>query len=334
MVTIKDVAKAAGVGIATVSRALNNEPGVNENTRRKIAAIAKELNYVPNMAAKWLTDKKSNSIGIIWYQPKGLFYTHLCQEIQNRAASLGYHVLVSYAPPDTAMRLLHDHFIDKILYWVGPEWKPSLDFLKSRELFQGKMLLMGGGTLEGAHRIAIDRKDAVLKAVAHLAGLGHRRIAFVGDTASEKFTGYTLGLLEYQLEYNPGYIVPIRGKEHFTAVSEDAIVRALRGGGSSANPTALIVDSQGLLSPVLQTLRKHHIRIPEQVSLIVYDNIPEAEQLTDVPLTTVGPNIRELAERAIDILIGETAVDDVWCDMTVPTELIERQSILAAKAYE
>ncbi|TMV50761.1 LacI family transcriptional regulator [Paenibacillus mesophilus] len=195
------------------------------------------------------------------------------------------------------------------------------------------MLLMGGAELEGTHRIAVDRKDAVLKAVEHLAGLGHRRIAFVGDTTSEKFTGYTVGLLQHQLEYNAESIVHILGREYYYEETERQIVRALARDGKSG-PTAVIVDSQGLLFPFIQTIRRHKIRVPEDYSLVVYDNVPEVEHLTDVPLTTVGPNISTMAEQAIRSLIGDNDASGRWHDITLPTELIVRQSTLPAEVYQ
>lgn len=78
--------------------------------------------------------------------------------------------------------------------------------LKAKELFKGTMLLMGGGKLEGTHRLVVDRKDAVFKTVKHLANLGHRRIAFVG-AATDQLVGFTLGLLDFKLEYKEDSII-------------------------------------------------------------------------------------------------------------------------------
>jgi LacI family transcriptional regulator len=324
MVTIKDIAKLAGVTIASVSRALNNEPGVSDAVRAKIIAIAKELNYVPNLAAKRLADKQSNCIGFIFSIVRGSFFQHLCDEFQKQGEERDASLLVSFAKPETALAVLREHFIQRVVLWPGTDWSPSREFLKVKELFQGEILVMGGGKLEGAHRIAVDRKHAIYSAVRHLAELGHRRIAYVGLTSDDKLVGFTLGLLEYRLEFDQRNMIssPLVGE-----LPEDRLLDIL-GSEPGQRPTAFIISSNGYLKPFLRAVRRLNLRIPEHFSLIVYDNIPDMEVIYDVPLTTVGPNVGRLVSAAMDCWSesGQSGESRTWKEVTVESELHVRSS--------
>lgn len=324
MVTIKDIAKLAGVTIASVSRALNNEPGVSETVRNKIVSIAKELNYVPNIAAKRLADKQTNCIGFIFSIVRGSFFKYLCDEFQMQGEERGYSILVSFAKPETALAVLREHFIQRVVLWAGTDWSPSREFLKVSDMFQGEVLIMGGGKLEGTHRIAVDRKEALYKAVQHFAELGHRRIAYVGLASDDRLAGFALGLLEFRLEYIQSNIVssPVVGE-----LPEDQLIDVLSG-DPDRRPTAIIVGSNGFLKPFLRIVRQLNLRIPEHFSVVVYDNIPEMEEIYDVPLTTVGPNVTRLVSAALDSFYAGSVGDEpkAWKDITVGTELHIRGS--------
>ncbi|MDF2718440.1 MAG: transcriptional regulator [Paenibacillus sp.] len=298
-ITVKDIAKIAGVTQPTVSKALNNEPGVSEETRIRILKIAKELNYVPNLAAKRLVTRQSNCIGLIWPRTEGLFYYHLCHAIQREVANRGLTFLISVANPAVAVHTFNEHFVDRILFWESSGWVPDMSFMKEMEAFQGELLLMGGASLEGAHRIEIDRKKGIYKAMRHLAELGHRKVTFIGR-ASDKLSGYMQGMVEFGMEHHPDYVIQREGKEFPTKAVEQLLSRP-----AEERPTALILDSQGALFQMLKWFRKYRIGIPDDMSLIVYDDVPEMQELLDVPLTVVGPGINRLASSAIEILAGE-----------------------------
>lgn len=319
-VTIKDIARMAGVTHPTVSKALNGAPGVSNEIRRKIMDIAEQMNYVPNLAAKRLVDRASDSIGLIWPKSEGLFFYHLCREIQKEGFKLGLNVMISMAEPPQALRMFNEHFIDRVLFWSPPNWTPSVEFMKQKERFQGSMLLMGGGKLEGTHRISIDRRGGAFEAVKHLADYGHRRIAFVGER-TEKWHGFTQGVLELGLTYNPDDMITAEEGELF---DENKVVELL---GRTERPTAFVVDSQPFSFELLKLLRKHQARVPEQFSVVVYDDIPEMSML-DIPLTTVGPAIRELSDTALKML-NQPAAESItgpWMNKEIKCELTARES--------
>ncbi|MBD2861399.1 LacI family DNA-binding transcriptional regulator [Paenibacillus oceani] len=322
MATLKDIAHAAGVTTATVSRALNNEPGVKESTRLKIIGLAKEMNYVSSLSAKLKSESHLSSIGIIWSPPAGLFFNHLCNEIQQQASKRGHYTLVSFAPPDEAMRHFNDHHIENIVFWAGSGWTPSLGFLHEKQRFEGTMLVMGGASAENSHRLGIDRKEAIMKAVEHLAELGHKRIAYIGRS-SDKFMGYTMGLLEHRLTYDPDYII----NSLSDPTAEQQVLRVL-GKEAGFRPTAFIVDSHGVLIEFNHLIRKLGLRVPIDLSVVAYESIPEMTKLFEVPLTSIGPGIHQMAEQVISILLDESASvpEGEYVDRMLSCELIVGQS--------
>lgn len=322
-VTIKDIAKLAGVSHPTVSRALNDDPGVNEETRRKIVKIAKQLNYVPNLAAKRLAERKSNCIGMIWPAFESMFFYNLCKEIQREAAKKGMSVLLSLDEPVEAMRTLNQQFVDHVIYWAAPDWKPPAEFLKEKAMFKGDMLLMGGGSVPEAHCLKIDRKHGIYEAVKHLAGLGHARIGFIGET-TDKLVGFTQGIVDCKLDFRSDFLISV-GRVHSAEepFDEQTVTDLLLSG---RGPTALVLDSQVAFFQMANLLRRHKIRIPDDLSLIVYDDVPEL-QLFEVPLTTIGPPIRSLAERALAMLTAKSSGEESgWQEEEIKTQLVVRQS--------
>jgi LacI family transcriptional regulator len=292
MVTIKDIAKIAGVTYVTVSKALNGAPGVNAQTKQRILEIAEQLNYVPNLAAKRLANRRTNCIGLIWPAARGLFFYDLSLHIHAEAAKRGLHVLASMAPAEEAMRIFNQHVVDAVIYWsMG---KLPLGFLKEAERFKGELLLLGGGEMEGAHSVAIDRAKAMYEAVKHLAELGHVRIAYAGTPGSDKQAGFMQGVAEFRLDYRPEYGLRLSDPD-FARKLETML-------GSKERPTAFVVDNQASSFELIKLLRQLHIRVPDDVSLVAYDDVKEME-LLEAPLTTVGPPVRELAVRALDILV-------------------------------
>ncbi|MDF2714601.1 MAG: hypothetical protein K0R28_1526 [Paenibacillus sp.] len=321
MVTIKDIAKAAGVTYVTVSRALNDNPGVSEKMRQRIRTIAEQMNYSPNMAAKRLVQRKTKCIGLIWPATQGLFFYHLGVQIQQEGAKRGYRVILSTASPVESMHTFSQLLVDSVIVWVHTQ--PSVEFLKAVEQFQGEILWLGEEGVTRSHSIAIDRRRGLFEGVRHLAELGHSRIAFVGGV-TDKLHGYTEGMAAFKLDYDPQRVIHV----HDTGLPHK--LAAIMNG--TEPPTAMVADSQGALFRVIKTFRQLGVRIPDDISLLVYDDVPELE-IFEVSLTTVGPSISKLAAKAVDILTGAAKPEEgqQWINEVMEAELTVRQSTRAMR---
>ncbi|WP_176706773.1 LacI family DNA-binding transcriptional regulator [Paenibacillus hemerocallicola] len=303
MVTIKDIAKQAGVTYGTVSRALNGEPGVSEKTRSRIKAIAEQMNYVPNLAAKRMVDRSSNCIGIIWPKIEGLFFYRLSERIQEEASRRGIRIMLSVAEPEDALSSFQEHFIDKVVHWVYSEQTAA--FIAAKQSFPGTILEVGSRSAGEGPSLEIDRKGAVFKAVRHLAELGHERIAFVG-ARTDKWVGYTQGLVDFDREYHPDDIVMTR----LSDPDMEAKILGYLSRDRNDRATAVIVDSQGMMFEFARLVHAAKVRIPEQLSLVGYDDVPELHRLLPVSITTVGPDIDTLANRLMDTITRADAAED------------------------
>ena len=300
-VTIKDIAQAAGVTHPTVSKALNNAPGVRPETRQRILELARQMNYVPNVAAKRLVKQKNRSMGFIWPQIEGLFFYHLCSSLQQEAVRRDINVVVSMSEPAKALRTFREHFIDFTLAWFFPDWVASTDFLKERGLYDGAFTIIGGGSMENAYRISIDREKGIADAVGYLSEIGHKKIAYIG-AQGPKSNGFIRGILDAGLRHHPSRLIALN-TQYYDGTNAN---RAEAAGkfeylwNSSHRPTALIIDSQDTAFALINCIHELGISIPKDLSVISYDDIPELS-IYQVPLTTCGPSIQDIVRTVLDL---------------------------------
>lgn len=299
-VTIKDIAAAAGVSHPTVSKALNNAPGVSPETRERILKIAAHMDYSPNLAARNLANKKTRSIGLIWPNVEGLFYYHMCATLQKMAARRDIDVFVSMSKPARALRNFRGHLVDYVMCWNSPSWVPNDEFIHEKELFNGQIVVVGGGVTEGVNRVGINRSQGVLETVQYLARLGHRRIAFVGEE-SDKNTGFMRGVLECGLEYSADLMITSPDGFYYGPVErrQEMDRRFCALWHSEKRPTALVLDSQGSAFAMINTLLGLSIRIPDELSIVTYDDIPEIS-IYPVRLDTCGPSVEDMINLVLD----------------------------------
>ncbi len=299
-VTIKDIAAVAGVSHSTVSKALNNASSVNKQTRQRILELAKHMNYTPNLAARNLANKRNRSIGLVWPRAQGLFYYHLCATFQKAAARRDIDVFVSMSTPARALYNFRRYLMNYAVLWSEPSWQPDAQFVQERDRFQGQITIAGGGYCDGVNLLNIERAKGTFEAVRHLANLGHRRIAFVGED-TDKSAGYMRAVLEFSLDYSPGMMITAPEGFYYQPDTRrqelDQRFRALWC--SKQRPTALVMDSQGSAFAMINTLINLDISIPEDLSVITYDDIPEFS-IYPVALDTFGPSIETIVETILD----------------------------------
>ncbi len=325
MATIRDVAREAGVSVATVSRVLNGSDRVREATRTLVRRVARELDYSPHGAARSLITSRTHTIGVLLPDLYGEFYSEVIRGIDQRAQRDGYHVLLAGERPELepALRAMRGRVDGLIIMW------PELD----AELSGGPLLarvpviLLNCPPTDLAHdTIGIANYEGAYAMVRHLAGLGHRRIAHIRGAghnfdAAERLRGYRAAVRDLGLESDPGLELPGDFSE---AAGYDAAVALL---DRDVRPTAVFAANDCMAIGALSAFRAAGLRVPEDVAVAGFDDIPMARYM-DPALTSVHVDISALGERATARLLEalQEPPDRELRRETLPTTLVVRRS--------
>ncbi|GGF96348.1 LacI family DNA-binding transcriptional regulator [Paenibacillus abyssi] len=296
-VTIKDIAQQAGVSFSTVSKALRNSPLVQESTKRKILLLAEEMGYRPNTAAQRLVSKKSWAIGVVWPSVERVTPSILITLINEELEKYNYTTLLSMNKIESAIDVFNRFQPDAILIFYDRDQS----FIEQMPYQTNiPILYYGISGLTPYPTIDVLRGKAIRLAVKHLTGLGHRRIAYLGDMAhsdllqKEKIAAYEEEMKS--LDLLPG-IVPIQSME-----SHDGYVAAIKLLASGKRPTAIISGSYDLTRGIIRAAAELKLDIPKQLSIVSYDHIPQMAEL-ELPITTVGVEVAEIARRTAELLV-------------------------------
>ena len=295
--TIHDVAARAGVSVATVSRVLNGKSVVRDETRVQVHEAAKALRYVPNVAARSLSIRRSHTIGIVMPDVHGEFFSEVIRGIDLAARKAGYHILVSGSHSDVGeMLAVLEAMRGRVdgLLLMAPDVAPSQ---LPEHLTAGLPLVLLNATDSTHDGMTIDNFGGARSMMQHLVALGHRRIAFIcgpgrNVDARERLRGYrhTMRELGAETQETPG---------HFTEESgHAAAVRILAGG---PRPTAIFAANDAMAVGALAALAEAGVVVPDEIAVTGFDDIPIARYVAP-PLTTIRVDIAELGSRAFGLL--------------------------------
>ncbi|WP_419908489.1 LacI family DNA-binding transcriptional regulator [Hoeflea sp.] len=326
---IKDIARVAGVSTATVSRALSDSSLVTHATREKVREAANKLNYRLNVRARNLRIQKSMAVLLVVRNMSNPFYLEIFKGVEAVARDAGYVLLMGNTEDDPAREseyfdMLRDGQADGMILMTGtlPAHHAVLDpasgiapIVVSLEAVENCRL---------AH-VQIDNCSAAKQAVRHLASLGHRRIAHICGPLPEilsrlRLDGYRKAMAECGLEIPENY-EPVGD---YSVQSGRACCAALFDGENP--PTALFVANDEMAFGAIGELRRRGRRVPEDVSVIGFDDLFISESYSP-PLTTISQPRVEIGRTAMTMLldiIGARQSEPRTIEM--PTELIVRQS--------
>lgn len=302
--SIYEVARVAGLSVATVSRVLNDKGPVRAETRQRVLAAVERLGYVPHSAARSLSTRRTMSIGVLLPDMHGAFFSEIVRGIDLAARAAGYHLLVSGSHSDAAetaalLQTLHGRVDGLILMApaLGGAW-----LQKALPRRVPVVLLNDDGTDGGHDSLRIDNRSGARLAVEHLIGLGHRAIAFLGGPvgnadAAERLAGYREALVAGGLALN-GHLELAGDFGEESGLQAGAKVAAL-----VPRPTAIFAANDAMAIGCLAALRERGLRVPEDVSLVGFDDVPIARYLTPA-LTTVQVPIAELGRQAMASLLS------------------------------
>ncbi|NWL86317.1 LacI family transcriptional regulator [Paenibacillus sp. 79R4] len=342
-VTIKDVAKKAGVSPSTVSRVLSNHPRISAETSRRVKEIMEELGYHPNIMAKSLVSRTTNSICIML--PKSaeelfsnFFFMELIRGIVTQANRQGFDVLLSSGANEKdevegVARLLNGHRVDGVILLYSRTDDPVVDFLYQNN---HKFVLIGRSE-QYADILSVDTDNvqASYDATKHLISLGHERIGFVSGppelvVSKDRLQGYLQALSDAGLESKPEWIV----EGEFLQESGYRAISFFMN--LPDRPTAIVLVDDVISFGVLRGLHELNYKVPNDLCLVSFNNIPLAEMSTP-PLSSVDIGIYNMGYTASQMLIQAIQHKDndpiSPARYVIPHRLVVRESsIFSAKA--
>ncbi|MEP6492086.1 MAG: LacI family DNA-binding transcriptional regulator [bacterium] len=339
-ITIKDVARLAGVSVATVSRVINDSAPVLAGTRDRVLAAADRLRFSPNGAARSLSMQRTLAIGVILPDLYGEFFSELLRGIDQAAQRAGYSLLVSSSHHDArgieaAVRVIRGR-IDGLLVMAPEVTRSALAHALPRDV---PTVLLNGRAAgsDAAHAITVDNYGGATAMTRHLLSLRHRRIGFIAGAvhnadAQARERGHRAALRTAGAASDPALVV--RGD--FTERGGVSGARALVSLASP--PTAIFAANDAMAVGALAFLREVGIDVPRRMTVVGFDDIPVARFLNP-PLTSVRVGIAALGARGTQVLLdalvapasrssrAATSRRDV-----LPTELVVRGSSGAASS--
>lgn len=305
--TIRDVAERAGVSKSTVSKFLTGTPYVSEPARAAIQQAIDALGYEPSSVARSLTTGRTGFMGVVVASVLNPFYTELVHAIDEEAANLGYAIMLASADrdPDREQRIvrgLAQRGVDGLIF--------ASTYAADREV----IALKGGGTpfvLASRHLTDVDVDYVIVDsfrgarlAVQHLLDLGHERIAHIGGPSRvlqmrERRSGYLAALADAAASPAEEHLVE-RDRTSLDA-GRGALAQLLEL-PPRRRPTAIFAATDFLALGVLAEARERGVRVPEDLSLVGFDDV-YLGALAHTPLTTVDSQITELGRRATRLLV-------------------------------
>jgi LacI family transcriptional regulator len=328
-VTLKDIAERAGVTSATVSMVINNKPNISEATRKKVLKIAKDLNYYPNVIARGLATKKSNSIGVIVPNLASSFVVRILQGIKSTNRDIDYTVQLFDTTGQREnesqlfQRLARERRIDGVILIGSTVSDEELRVFRDESV----PCVLVARRCETLDSVYVNNTQGAETAVDYLIDKGHRSIACVtavkqSQHTNDRVAGYQASLDRHGMARNPELILAAEDDDMRDGVEVFSKIRAL-----SPAVTAVFVPAGDMVAiGIVKEAKRNGLRVPEDLAVVGYDDIPAAEVI-EPSLTTVRQPKLEMGDHAINMIVDkiegrESAVKH----KELPTKFIVRES--------
>jgi LacI family repressor for deo operon, udp, cdd, tsx, nupC, and nupG len=326
---IYDVAKRAGVSTATVSRVLSQPEVVAPATRKKVIAAVSQLGFTPNAAAKNLRTLRTAKLLVTVPDLSNPFFSLILQGIEDRAQREGYAVLVGVKQHDVTWEemyalMLRRKEADGLIFLGHRLPKEAASLVRS--LPPGRAPVVNGCEFTprpGIPSVHIDNATAAADAMEHLYRLGHRRIGIitgplVSPLSRDRLAGVMARARKARMER---HVIIMNGD--FSV--ESGAVASERLLGRREPPSAVFCFNDEMAIGVMQTARRRGLRIPDDLSLVGFDDIRFARFL-DPPLTTVAQPMRQIGEGTVTLLLQILRGEQTPESVTLPHTLVVRSS--------
>jgi LacI family transcriptional regulator len=328
--TLEDIARICGVSRSTVSRVINGERNVSPETRQQVLNVIQEINFQPNLAARGLAAGKTRVLGLVIPMGVGAIFTDpffplLIQGVSTTCNELDYSVMLWLDEPEyerrTVRQVLYNGLVDGVIVSSMLMDDPILSALGDGKL---PYLQVGRPPANpGLNFVDVDNIQGSCLAVRHLLKSGRRRIATITGPQNmiagmDRLQGYRRALEEWGIPFDPALVV----EGNFTDLSGYSAIQHIL----PHHPDALFSASDTMASGALRALHEANIRVPQDVAVVGFDDIPFAAH-TDPPLTTVHQPIQRVGSMAAQTLVEiiEQPANQPR-QIILPTELIVRSS--------
>lgn len=303
MVKIKDVADAAGVSTATVSRVLANKPHVRQEVKARVMKVVKKLNYRPNRVARSLRSQKSTIIGLIVSDIENPFFQQVSRAVEDAAHEQGYSVMLcnNDEDPDKEQRYLHlirDENLAGII--LSPTRQTADNFSATSELNIPMVVIDRRVSDAEVDNIVIDNVQAAQVITTHLIEHGYRRIGAIfgigSTTGRERREGFVQALKAYDLQPSTDLVKYANPRE------DDGYNTTLKLLQLPERPEAILTSNSLLAAGALRALRESEMAIPEEVAFASFDETTWAK-LVVPSLTVIEQPTYEIGRTAAELLL-------------------------------
>lgn len=324
---IHAVARLAKVSIATVSRTINHVPTVNPKMAKRVREAIRELNYFPNTQARALVSGRSGLLGLIVSEITNPFFPELIQGFEDVAVEHGYEILIgstNYEPErmQRCIRRMMERNAEGVAVMTFGIEQPLLNQLADRHI--PLVFVDVAPEKPGISLLRVDYHHGIRQGVQHLAALGHRSIGFVTGplrlhSARSRLSAFEQSLEECGLPIEKRLIVE---GDH---TMEGGIAAAERLLAEKRRPTAVLCSNDMLAIGVLHRVTRAGLRVPDDMSIIGFDDIRMAEMMMP-PLTSIQMSRAELARAAVTALRAHVEKTSPQREYPIETRLVVRQS--------
>jgi LacI family transcriptional regulator, fructose operon transcriptional repressor len=303
MVNIKDVAEAAGVSTATVSRVLADKPHVRSKVRDRVLAVIEELKFRPNRVARSLRAQKTNIIGLIVSDIQNPFFTLISRAVEDAAYAQGMSLFLCNAdenPEKESMyvKLMREERVSGVI--LSPTNKTSNNFTEIANYHLPIVVIDRFVRDAEVDTVLIDNVKSTYKIISHLIGHGLKRIGAIfgsnSTTGEERYEGYVKALEDHGLKPSAelSFFVEAREPEGYRAAQE-----LLK---SPVRPDAVFAGNGLLSSGALRALRESALKIPEEIAFAAFDETPWST-LVDPSITVIEQPTYDIGRTAVELLV-------------------------------
>ncbi|MDD9312465.1 substrate-binding domain-containing protein [Cytobacillus firmus] len=332
--TIKDVAKKANVSIATVSRILNGQGGYSEKTKFKVLKVIEELGYQPNAVARGLINKRTHTIGVLFPKLSSSLVTDLLDGIEKAANDNGSSVIVCHTESNGEktmkyLQLLIEKRVDGIIFASETLKDEYYQFVAKTSM--PMILLSTESYAYPVPFVKVNDFHAAYAAAKHLIDKGHTRIGMISGNKDDiiagipRIEGFKKALTDHNIPLGSENIVFSRGFTFPDGV--EGLKNLIK---LFPDVTAIFAASDEMAIGALSAAYQMGIRVPDEVSVIGYDNLNLAE-MSIPPLTTVGQPLAKMGETAAEMLFSILETGETPESRIMPHKIIERMSVKERK---